>query len=423
MVKSAFSPCGYCATSYQKHSVKTLFFAWRYLWARPMGAALNVLLLSLGLASITFLLLVGAQLSKAFDRDLAGIDVVVGAKGSPMQLILSGVLHIDVPPGNVPLKAVRELEKNPLVAAIIPISLGDNVHGYRIVGTSLAYLAHYQATVDRGQLWDASMQVVVGATVARKLGLQLGNTFTGSHGMGGGGHMHGDSLYTVVGILAPGGSVLDRLVLTDSASVWKVHEDATASPDDSDEDRKVMEDEREITMALVKYKTPMAAMSFPRFVNTSTEMQAAAPALEITRLLKMLGLGTDVLRAFAGVLLLTAGLSVFIALWSAVRERKADLALLRMLGASPGKVAALLLCEALWLGVLASIAGLLLGQAFAAALAWLLQLENSLLIGGMVWPLQLWVVPCLALGVSLVSALLPTFAAYRVSVLELLQSR
>jgi putative ABC transport system permease protein len=403
--------------------VKTLFFAWRYLWARPMGAALNVLLLSLGLASITFLLLVGAQLGKAFDRDLAGIDVVVGAKGSPMQLILSGVLHIDVPPGNVPLKAVRELEKNPLVAAIIPISLGDNVHGYRIVGTSLAYLAHYQATVDQGQLWDASMQVVVGATVARKLGLQLGSTFTGSHGMGGGGHLHGDSLYTVVGILAPGGSVLDRLVLTDSASVWKVHEDATASPDDSDDDRKVMEDEREITMALVKYKTPMAAMSFPRFVNTSTEMQAAAPALEITRLLKMLGLGTDVLRAFAGVLLLTAGLSVFIALWSAVRERKADLALLRMLGASPGKVAALLLCEALWLGVLASIAGLLLGQAFAAALAWLLQLENSLLIGGMVWPLQLWVVPCLALGVSLVSALLPTFAAYRVSVLELLQSR
>jgi putative ABC transport system permease protein len=83
----------------------------------------------------------------------------------------------------------------------------------------------------------------------------------------------------------------------------------------------------------------------------------------------------------------------------------------------------LLLCEALWLGLLACIAGLLLGQALTAALAWLLQLDNSLLIGGMVWPVQLWVVPCLALGVSLVSALLPTYAAYRVSVLELLQSR
>ena len=124
-----------------------------------------------------------------------------------------------------------------------------------------------------------------------------------------------------------------------------------------------------------------------------------------------------------GVLLLTAGLSVFIALWSAVRERRGDMALLRMLGASPAKVALLLLTEGLWLGVLASILGLLLGQAFAAALAWLLQLDNSLLIGGMVWPVELWIVPCLALGVSLVSALLPAIGAYRVSVLELLQSR
>jgi putative ABC transport system permease protein len=403
--------------------MRTLALAWRYLWARPLGAALNVLLLSLGLASITFLLLVSAQLARAFDRDLAGIDVVVGTKGSPMQLILSGVLHIDVPPGNIPLKAVRALEKNPLIASIIPISLGDNFRAYRIVGTSPAYIDHYEAKLAQGSMWSAPMQVVLGATVARKLGLQMGNTFVGSHGLGAGGHTHGDNPYTVVGILAPSGSVLDRLILTDTASVWKVHEDYTASSDDSAADRAVMEDEREITMALVQYKTPMAALSFPRYVNTSTEMQAAAPALEITRLLNMLGLGTDVLRAFAGVLLLTAGLSVFIALWSAVRERRADLALLRMLGAAPRKVAALLLCEAVWLGLVASVLGLLLGQGFAAALAWFLKLDNSLLIGGLVWPFELWVVPTLALGVSMVSALLPTLAAYRVSVLELLQTR
>jgi putative ABC transport system permease protein len=400
--------------------MKTLSFAWRYLWARPLSAALNVLLLSLGLASITFLLLVGHQLSTAFDRDLAGIDVVVGAKGSPMQLILSGVLHIDVPPGNVPLAAVRALEKNPLVARIIPISLGDNFQGYRIVGTSHDYISHYQATLAQGALWTAPMQVVLGATTARKLGAALGNTFVGAHGLGAGGHTHGDSTYTVVGILAPSGSVLDRLILTDTASVWKVHEDYTAV---DAEDRKIMEEEREITMALVQYKTPMAALTFPRYVNTSTEMQAAAPALEISRLLNMLGLGTDVLRAFAGVLLLTAGLSVFIALWSAVRERRSDLALLRMLGAPPAKVAALLLCEALWLGLLAAVLGLVLGQGFAAALGWFLQLDNSLLIGGMVWPPELAVVPALALGVSLGAALLPAVGAYRVSVLELLQSR
>ena len=127
--------------------MRTLALAWRYLWARPLGAALNVLLLSLGLASITFLLLVSAQLARAFDRDLAGIDVVVGAKGSPMQLILSGVLHIDVPPGNIPLKGVRELEKHPLVANTIPISLGDNFRAYRIVGTSPEAIACVRALI------------------------------------------------------------------------------------------------------------------------------------------------------------------------------------------------------------------------------------------------------------------------------------
>ena len=400
--------------------MKTLALAWHYLWSRPLGAALNVLLLSLGLASITFLLLIGFQLSKAFDRDLAGIDVVVGAKGSPMQLILSGVLHIDVPPGNVPLKAVQALATHPMVASIIPVSLGDNFAGFRIVGTSHAYIDHYDAKIAQGRVWDAPMQVVLGATTARKLGIAVGQSFQGSHGLGGGGHAHGDNPFLVVGILAPTGSVLDRLILTDTASVWKVHEDYTAA---DASDRKVLEEEREVTMALVKYKTPMAALSFPRYVNTSTEMQAAAPALEITRLLTMLGLGTDVLRAFAGVLLLTAGLSVFIALWSAVRERRADLALLRMLGAAPPKVAALLMCEAVWLGLVAAALGLLLGQGFAQGLGWFLKLDNSLLIGGMAWPVELWVVPVLALGVSLVSALLPTWAAYRVSVLELLQSR
>jgi putative ABC transport system permease protein len=154
--------------------MKTFAYAWRYLWARPMGALLNVLLLTLGLGSITFLLLVSHHMERAFDRDLAGIDVVVGAKGSPMQLILAGVLHLDVPPGTVNFAAVQALRKNPLVAEVIPISLGDSFQSYRIVGTTQAYVAHYQAPVVQGRLWDAPMQVVLGATVARKLGMASG---------------------------------------------------------------------------------------------------------------------------------------------------------------------------------------------------------------------------------------------------------
>ena len=417
--------------------MKTLAYAWRYLWARPMGALLNVLLLTLGLASISFLLLVSHHLERAFDRDLAGIDVVVGAKGSPMQLILAGVLHLDVPPGNVNWAAVKALANNPLVAEIIPISLGDSFQGFRIVGSTQAYVAHYQAPVAQGRLWDAPMQVVLGATVARKLGMAVGQSFAGSHGLGGAGHQHGDHAYTVVGILGATGSVLDRLILTDSASVWRVHEPAHMDQgeakddhdtdhdhhDDHDADKAVPDDKREITMALVRYTTPMAAVSFPRWVNTTTDMQAAAPALEVTRLLHMLGLGTDVLRAFAGMLLLTAGLSVFIALWSAVRERRGDLALLRMLGAPASRIAALLLTEALWLALLSSVCGVLLGQLFVLGLGAMLGLESALLAAGMLWPSALLLVPALAVLVSLGAALLPAWDAYRSDVLQLLQSR
>jgi putative ABC transport system permease protein len=400
--------------------MKTLRWAWQFLWSRPLAAALNLLLLSLGLASITLVLLVNHQIQQAFARDLAGIDVVVGAKGSPLQLILSGVFQIDTPTGNVPLAEVQALQANPQVAKLIPISMGDSFKGYRIIGTTPDYLSHYAGVMASGAMWQAPMQAVLGAKVARDTGLRVGDSFAGSHGLGGGGHAHGQTPYTVTGVLAPNGSVMDRLILTPTESVWRVHEKDTAL---DAADQKILEEEREVTLALIQYRSPLAAVTFPRFINTTTNMQAASPALEVSRLLGLIGIGADVLRAFAGVLLLTAGLGVFIALWSAVRERRADLALLRMLGAAPRQLAALLWCEALWLALLATLLGLALGQGVAALLAVALDVDKSISLAALNWPVELLTVPALALGVAVASALLPTWEAYRVSVLELLQSR
>ena len=400
--------------------MKTLRWAWQFLWSRPLAAALNLLLLSLGLASITLVLLVNHQIQQAFARDLAGIDVVVGAKGSPLQLILSGVFQIDTPTGNVPLADVQTLQANPQVAKLIPISMGDSFKGYRIIGTTPDYLSHYAGVMASGALWQAPMQAVLGAKVARDTGLRVGDSFVGSHGLGGGGHAHGQTPYAVTGVLAPSGSVMDRLILTATESVWRVHEKDTAL---DAADQKILEEEREVTLALIQYRSPLAAVTFPRFINTATNMQAASPALEVSRLLGLIGIGADVLRAFAGVLLLTAGVSVFIALWSAVRERRADLALLRMLGAAPRQLAALLWCEALWLALLATLLGLALGQGVAALLAVALDVDKSISLAALNWPVALLSVPALALGVAVASALLPTWEAYRVSVLELLQSR
>ena len=129
----------------------TIALAFRYLWSRPLAALLNLLLMTLGLASITFVVLTSEQINRAFERDLAGIDLVVGAKGSPMQLILAGVFQIDVAPGNIPLADVQALQKHPQVARLIPLSMGDSFRGFRVVGTTQEYLAHYKLALAQGQ--------------------------------------------------------------------------------------------------------------------------------------------------------------------------------------------------------------------------------------------------------------------------------
>jgi putative ABC transport system permease protein len=401
--------------------------SFKYLWSRPLAAALNVLLLALGVASITLVLLISSQIDHAFERDLKGIDVVVGAKGSPMQLILAGVFHIDTPTGNIPLADVKTLQQDPRVATLIPLSLGDSFRGFRIVGTTADYVTHYEAkladTQVKGVMWKLPLEAVIGAEVATSTGMTTGNSFIGSHGLGAEGHPHGATPYQVTGVLAPCSCVLDRLIMTATESVWRVHEKAIEGDTPLDaEDKKAIEDDREVTMALIRYKSPLAAVSFPRFVNTTTNMQAAAPAIEITRLLRMVGVGTDVLRGFGAVLLLTAGLSVFIALWNAVRERRADLAMLRMLGASPQKVAGLLVCEALWLALLASVLGLFLGHLLTGAVGYLLQAEKSLPVTGWIWLVEEWAIPATAAVVAVLAALLPAIAAYRVDVQSLLKS-
>jgi putative ABC transport system permease protein len=407
--------------------MNVLTLSWRYLWSRPLSTVLNLLLLALGLASMAFVLIARDQVDRAFERDLAGIDLVVGAKGSPMQLILAGVFHLDVPPGNIPLAEANQLARHPQVAQLIPLSLGDNLGGFRIVGTTRDYPAHYGAQLARGAFWQAPLEAVLGAQVAQRTGLQPGQAFEGAHGLGTGGAVHGATPYTVTGVLAPCGCVLDRLVLTATESVWRVHDDMHAGANMSEAERAELAEalaaEREITLALIRYRTPLAAVSLPRFINQSTSMQAAAPAVEITRLLSMVGVGTQVLRVLAAVLLVVAGLSVFIALWSAVRERRADLAMLRMLGAPPARVAALLLCEALWLALLACVLGLLAAHALTALMGEMLMARHSLAITGWQWvPGEAWV-PVLAFGVAVVAAFVPAASAYRVDVTQLLNSR
>lgn len=391
--------------------------AWRYLWASPLTTALNLLLLTLGLAAVTFVLRASAQVEAGLKRDLAGIDLVVGAKGSPMQIMLAGVFHLDAPTGNIPLATLELLKKQPLVAQAVPLSLGDSLRGYRIVGTTPDYIDLYGARLGQGVLWSKPMQAVLGAEVARRTGLKIGDRFAGSHGLAEGGDAHGEHRFEVVGVLAESGSVLDRLVLTDLASVWEVHEDHHTAHDAHDADEP-----KEITLALVRYRSPLAAVMLPRWVNAQDGLQSAAPALETARLMRLVGAGTEVLRGFGIVLLAAAGLSVWVALLHAVRARQGDLAMLRMLGAPARRVAALIALEALLLAGLATVLGLAAGHGLVAVLERLLAQRQSLRLGQLGWSEAEWLVPLLAGALALLAAAWPAWRAYRLDVTTLLQA-
>lgn len=148
-------------------NVASLAVAWAR--RRPFATLLNVALLAVGIATMTLVLLVSLALEQRMRRDAQEIDLVVGAKGSPLQLVLAGVFHVDVPPGNVPLAAVEALARNPLVKAVIPLSLGDSYRGYRIVGTEPALVGHYGAQLREGRLWQRPLEAVLGSEVARAL--------------------------------------------------------------------------------------------------------------------------------------------------------------------------------------------------------------------------------------------------------------
>ncbi|HEY5309960.1 MAG TPA: FtsX-like permease family protein [Casimicrobiaceae bacterium] len=393
--------------------------AWSYLRARPLGTLLNVLLLALGVGTIGFVVIVNEQIADSLNRDARGIDLVVGAKGSPMQLILAGVFQLDAPTGNIPLTAAQELAKDPQVRRVIPMSLGDSFRGFRIVGTAPDYLDLYGGKIAAGRLWTHRMEAVLGATVAAHSGLRVGATFVGSHGLAEGGPIHGDADYTVVGVLQPTGTVLDRLVLVNQESVWFVHEGPLSDP----EERKVVEAERQVTMLLVQYATPLAAVSLPRRINTQTNMQAASPASESARLFHMIGVGADVIRAFGGVVLVTAALSLFVALYHALNERAYDIAVLRTLGSRPGAIASMLMVEALMLAVLGGVLGLVLAHVLAAALSWWMTEQQSLRIDAWAFSAsELWLlVP--ALLAAVLAALLPSWRAARTDISATLARR
>src|SRR5690606_18702246 len=335
-----------------------LILVWNYLKAKPLNTVLNIVLLSLGIAVIIVLLLFNKQLEEKISENARGIDLVVGAKGSPLQLILCNIFHIDFPTGNINLKEAERIAKNRLVKNAIPLALGDSYEAYRIIGTDKRYADLYKVEVEQGEWFSEEMEVVLGANVAAMTKFKLNDEFASAHGLTTGGHAHDEHKFVVKGILKRSNTVLDNLILTSVESVWHVHDLHTEEDHHRDHEHDttfvasslvptvaVGDSTKEITSLLIQYRSPMAAIQLPRYVNQQSSMQAASPAFETARLFSILGVGVDILMAFAYVLIFISALSIFIALYNSLKERRYDLAIMRSMGATRLKLVVTILTE------------------------------------------------------------------------------
>lgn len=376
-----------------------------------LGTFLSVLLMALGIGTVLFVMEVSKAVNDGFTKDIRDIDMVVGAKGSPLQLILSAVYQMDSPTGNISRAEAEKLSKHPLIKQAIPLAYGDSYNGFRIIGTDSNYVGLYDGQMASGELWSSDMEVVIGSSVAENLNLKVGDHFHGTHGFQDEGHVHEEDAYTVVGILEKSGFVVDRLILGSIGSVHHLH-----SHDGS------IKASEEITALLIEFKSPMAMMQLPRMVNERTSMQAALPAIEINRLHSLLGVGFETLRMIGLAILVVSALSVFLSLLNSLKDRRFELALLRTLGGSPFQLSMLLIFEGILLSVLGWLIGFVLARLGLLVAANIgsadlgLAMEFSIVSGNEIMMLVV------AGSTGLVSSLIPAIKAYRTNISEVLRN-
>lgn len=406
--------------------MKLIKLSFQNLLHKPMNLLLSLVLFALGIGLVSLMFILNKQITEKFENNLAGIDLIIGAKGSPLQLVLNGLYHIDAPTGNISLKDAEPFlnPNHPLIKKAVPLSLGDSYQGFRIVGTNKDFPSLYHAELALGDWWSEPMDVVIGSSIASITMFKVGDSFVSSHGLTTDEfNQHDHAPYKVVGILKPTGSVCDQLILTSPESIWKVHEHKKDQADTSHTEDSVTIADRQITTLLIQYKskTNIGALNLQRNINQNTQLQAATPAIEINRLFSMMGIGFDAIKILAWVIAFVSGLSIFISLYSSLKERRHELALMRVMGATPGTLFSLIILEGLLVAVMGFLIGVLLSHI-------VLQISAEEIFKMYKYRIEPWhFIPeelLLFIGamiIGLVAAILPAIQAYRTDIAKTLK--
>ena len=371
-----------------------------YLKSKPLNFLLSVFLMIVGITIITVSILVNQVTKETFSKNNPGLDAVVGAKGSPLQLILSSIHHIDIPTGNISYQNARKIIKHPAIKSAIPISLGDNFQNFRIVGTNKSFLKLYKANLISGTAWSQPMQAVIGNNVSKITKLKINKFFVGSHGLIDTGDVHAEQPYKVVGVLKKTGTILDNLILTSLDSVWNLHSDTN-------------KDNLEITSLLLKYKNKTSSFSFPRLINKGTNMQAASPSFEISKLLKLTGNAHRIVDYLSVLIIILSFLGILFTLLNNINERKYDLAVLRTLGFSRWKLFSIILSEGMIISILGSTIGLIFGYIVYESMYYFSIVGRSIELGQFNFLNDLFLIWIIVNLIAFITCLIPCIKVYK----------
>lgn len=434
--------------------------AWRSIQHRAVASALTAFSMALGVALVVAVLVIYHVLDRSFRRSSQGYDMIVGsAKGGPLELVLSTVYYLQPPRGTIPYRIFEELHHGQFateVATAIPVAIGGSYAGYPVVATVPEMFEEFRYLGDRpyefqeggrNMAGDAPFESVIGATVARKTGLRVGDTFRITHGLATSGHEHPEE-FTIVGILKPTGTPNDRAIFVNIKGFWELHAhdvkenasagkgdnaptedgDTNAEPQSSEEaleGNAEPADHRLITGVLVKrdWTNTAKALALPQLVGKEPGVQCVIPAEEVAKLFEgLLGNIQTVLLIFAVLIVVVAGIGLMVSIYNSMSERRLEIAIMRALGAKRTTVMAVILLESILLSLGGGAIGVILGHGLIGAFSGVILEETGVQISALSFqPIELILVPGLIALASIVGYL-PALIAYRTDVARALAS-
>ena len=381
-----------------------------------VSTAVAVLLVALGMGLVVSVFVVRAEAEQSFTRSASGFDAVLGARGSKLQLVLNGLFHQEASPGNITADDFQQIKSLGVVDRAIPIVVGDNFRGVRLVGVSddffqnLEYAPGHDYRVDQGRPFKVGeKEAVVGSLAAHQLGWSPGTTFHPFHGLDYNPNAQHSEIFTVVGVLAPTNTPADRVIWVPLEGVQRLggHDPATFT---------------ELSAVLIKFKPNAGAAGLMLDQRYNRQVKRLTLAWPVASILADLFAKFDwfetALQALAYMVAVVAGASVFSAVYSSMSARKRDLAILRALGAHRRFLILAVLGESASIGILGCALGFGLYALIASTVQEILRTRVGVLLEPWAWnPVLVWG-PLLMVGVSLVAGAIPAWRAYRLTVAE-----